>query len=103
MRVTESSANNPKHASQFEVGDHFTYPDYHWYWVCKVPDEVAIEWIRQVAPAAPISGRTDETALKCHYSKWLNKLAVIIEVDRGILALYKHDFDIWLIKLNEGK
>lgn len=104
MRISETSANNPKHAPAFDVGDHFTYPDYHWNWICKVPDIAALDWVRSAAPhttIGPIVGVTAETVTSAH--QWLNKLAVIVEVERGTLALYKHDFAIWLIKLNVGE
>jgi len=84
----------------FNVGDTLTYPGSDWHWVVKVPEHAAIEWATEIAAKAHISGRTDKGVREVRLGKaqWLNKLALVIEVDRGILALYYHDTDFWLIQ-----
>jgi hypothetical protein len=88
----------------YELGKTFTYPGSEWQWIVQIPQTVAIDWIAQSAPDAAIGPFTDDNVskIKSGRAQWLNKLAVVIEDDRGVLALYKHDFAVWLIQLRNA-
>jgi hypothetical protein len=91
-----------KPSINIDLGHCWCYPDYHWEWLCKIPETVALHWIASAVPQAHITGYLDQGAVhKCveGRAQWLNKLAVIVENEDRIIALYKHDFACWVITL----
>jgi hypothetical protein len=87
------------------LGHSWCYPDHKWEWVVQIPEQVAIQWIAQVAPDARITPYRDiavEHVISGRY-QWLNKLAVIVANDEygKVTALYKHDFACWVLRLRE--
>lgn len=86
--------------NDYNIGDTFTYPSGKWLWICEIPEPAARAWINNIIPTANISGVSKQEAIDLR-TQWLNKLAIVVEIDHGIIALYKHDFKCWVIKLRD--
>lgn len=87
----------------YEVGTTFSYPDYKWWWVTQIPEEVALAWIAMKCPDSVIGVSRGENASRVREGRaqWLNKIAIVIENERDLIALYKHDFACWVIRKKE--
>jgi len=84
--MTEFNKNKP------EIGQEMCYPTaWHGFSnVTKIPKSVADMWLKEIGYI-----HNDP------YNKWLNKQAVVVRVEYGykVIAVYKHDFSYWIIKL----
>lgn len=92
-----------------ETGMVMSYPrDYGFSNVCEIPEETARSWMDQIGyelnpgiSAVRTWKHWADEEFKYNDNTWMNKLAVVVEVNHfRIMAVYKHDWKIWIVQLD---